>query len=307
MGIRTKHTIELVTAWWFVLCFAAVSHGQPAADGDWQSKWHGAAEANFDIVHYFDRRAREKVRQLRERHSPKEFVENAGKIRKSLAATDPFGQGELTDTPGWNEYHGCGAMAYLLTTGQSLLGLIMASHAVELSYLGSRSDVDCGQLVMMGGSMGGTHALWLTAIDERIKAAVPVSAAPAVDPSWNLRMHCLCDSMVGAYRVADGGRDGRSAALAAARFGVGKGGADGLAGWPQAERLPWPYRIREASDRGAGGPTARATGGCGRSAAPRRETETACERSLGRPPGPGPGESCQARRPLDRRSPGLTT
>jgi hypothetical protein len=31
---------------------------------------------------------------------------------------DPFGQGELTDTPFWNEYHGCGAMAYFLTDRQ---------------------------------------------------------------------------------------------------------------------------------------------------------------------------------------------
>jgi acetyl esterase/lipase len=117
---------------------------------------------------------------------------------------DPFGQGELTDTPFWNEYHGCGAMAHLLTAGESLLGMIMASHGVELSYLRSRSDVNPDQLVVMGGSMGGTHALWLSAIDERIKGVVAVSAAPALDPSWNLRMHCLCDSMVGAYHFADG-------------------------------------------------------------------------------------------------------
>ena len=120
------------------------------------------------------------------------------------AVPDPFGQDELTDTPGWSEYHGCGAMAYLLTAGQSLLGMIMASHSVELSYLASRSDVDASRVAVMGGSMGGTHTLWLTAIDERVKAAVAVSAAPAVDPCWNLRMHCLCDGMVGAYAVADG-------------------------------------------------------------------------------------------------------
>jgi hypothetical protein len=43
--------IALVAACWFVLCFAAVSHGQAAAGGDWQSKWTSAAEANRDIVH----------------------------------------------------------------------------------------------------------------------------------------------------------------------------------------------------------------------------------------------------------------
>jgi pimeloyl-ACP methyl ester carboxylesterase len=120
------------------------------------------------------------------------------------ATSDPFGQGELADVPAWAEYHGCGSMAYLLTAGQSLLGVIMASHTVELSYLCSRQDVNPDQLVVMGGSMGGTHALWLGAIDTRIKGVCAVSAAPALDPSWNLRHHCLCDSMVGACRVADG-------------------------------------------------------------------------------------------------------
>jgi hypothetical protein len=118
--------------------------------------------------------------------------------------TDPFGQGDLTDAPLWDEYHGCGAMAHLLTAGQSLLGIIMASHTVELSYLRSRADVNPEQLVVMGGSMGGTHALWLSAIDERVKGAVAISAAPVLDPGWNLAMHCLCDTMAGGYNVADG-------------------------------------------------------------------------------------------------------
>ena len=45
---------------------------------------------------------------------------------------------------------------------------------------------------------------WLSAVDERIKGVAAISAAPVLDPSWNLRMHCLCDSMVGVYQVADG-------------------------------------------------------------------------------------------------------
>ena len=51
--------------------------------------------------------------------------------------------------------------------------------------------MDASRVAVMGGSMGGTHTLWLTAIDRRVKAAVAVSAAQTVDSCWNLRMHCL--------------------------------------------------------------------------------------------------------------------
>ncbi|MFH0797267.1 MAG: alpha/beta hydrolase family protein [Candidatus Omnitrophota bacterium] len=116
---------------------------------------------------------------------------------------EPFGQTELTDVPLKYEYHGCASMAYLLTTGKSLLGIIMASYTVDLSYLCSRSDVNRDQVVVMGGSMGGTHTLWLTAIDTRVKAAVPVSAATLTEPKYGLFQHCLCDLMVGLFNVAD--------------------------------------------------------------------------------------------------------
>jgi len=116
---------------------------------------------------------------------------------------DPYGQGELADTYGWNEYHGSQANAYLLPTGQSLLGVIMATHSVELSYICSRSDVDTKRVVIMGGSMGGTHTLYLAAIDQRVKAAVAVSVAPELEPRWGVRMHCICDDIAGVYNAAD--------------------------------------------------------------------------------------------------------
>ena len=87
MGTRVQRAVRLAAGWWFVLCFAAAGRWQAAAGGDWKAKWTSAAEANRDIAHYFDRRAREKVAQLREKYSPKEFCENVETIRKSFAAT----------------------------------------------------------------------------------------------------------------------------------------------------------------------------------------------------------------------------
>lgn len=52
-----------------------------------KSQWTSQAEANRDIAHYYDQRAREKVTQLRGKHSPNELCENLEAIRKSFAAT----------------------------------------------------------------------------------------------------------------------------------------------------------------------------------------------------------------------------
>ena len=290
-GTRDRTFFTIAAASWFAILFVGTCGAPRESRGDWQSEWRSTEDATRDIVHYFDRRAKEKVQELRRRHDPRQFADEAEQVRTSLKAaylmpgaawngqsqlvreatidgisvevrylrilpgmysvlriykprgggarhpavlylpghadlawhpglqkrllglakqgyvamtTDPFGQGELVDNPVWNEYHGCGAMAHLSTAGESLLGLIMASHTVELSYLCSRSDINREQLAVMGGSMGGTHSLWLSAIDKRIRGVAAISAAPVLDASWNLGMHCLCDLPVGGYRVADG-------------------------------------------------------------------------------------------------------
>ncbi len=108
---------------------------------------------------------------------------------------EPFGQMERGENFRWNEYHGSMTSAYLLTIGQSLLGCIMADHVSEITYLLSRSDVDPDRLSLGGVSMGGSHTLWLMALDTRIKAATAVSAAPVDQPVWAMRHHCLCDTV----------------------------------------------------------------------------------------------------------------
>ncbi|MCC6443730.1 MAG: prolyl oligopeptidase family serine peptidase [Armatimonadetes bacterium] len=115
----------------------------------------------------------------------------------------PFGQTERGEISTWNETHDGQATAFLMTTGQSLLGLIMSDHIAETNYLLSRKDVDLGRVAVTGVSMGGTHTLWLMAIDTRLRAGAAVAAAPLYQPDQSHRHHGLCDLMVGAYRAAD--------------------------------------------------------------------------------------------------------
>ena len=60
---------------------------------------------------------------------------------------EPFGQDERGEAPLFNESHDSQATAFLLATGQSLLGLVMADHQAELTWLaagGRRSAANRG-------------------------------------------------------------------------------------------------------------------------------------------------------------------
>lgn len=115
---------------------------------------------------------------------------------------EPFGQDERGEAPLFNESHDSQAAAFLMATGQSLLGVIMADHEAELAWLCSRGDVDCDRVGVTGVSMGGTHSLWLTAIERRIRACAADAVAPVASLDWGMRHHGLCDLMVGLYDVA---------------------------------------------------------------------------------------------------------
>jgi hypothetical protein len=84
------------------------------------------------------------------------------------------------------------SFAYMMQ-GRTLLGERCWDAMVAISYVQSRDDVVPGVLGCMGYSGGGTTALWLSALDDRITVVVPSSYLCSFKHSILGVPHCECN------------------------------------------------------------------------------------------------------------------
>lgn len=80
-----------------------------------------------------------------------------------------FEERNWSKIPGQAEYY---ELASRLVRGETLLGKVLHDVRVALDYLTTRHEVDKRRIGFIGHSYGGRMAIWATAVDERIKAAV---------------------------------------------------------------------------------------------------------------------------------------
>ena len=105
---------------------------------------------------------------------------------------DPWGAGERTSEHGVFEYHGANLGASLLNIGESLIGVQISDNMRGVDLLSSLPYVDPENIGATGASGGGNQTMWLAAIDERIKAAVPVVSIGTFE-SYIMRSNCVCE------------------------------------------------------------------------------------------------------------------
>lgn len=105
---------------------------------------------------------------------------------------DAWGTGERCSVEGKQEYHGANLGASLMNVGHSLLGMQLTDNIRAVDLLSSLKYVDKENIGATGASGGGNQTMWLAALDERIKAAVPVVSVGTFQ-SYILNGNCICE------------------------------------------------------------------------------------------------------------------
>jgi N-acetyl-beta-hexosaminidase len=106
-------------------------------------------------------------------------------------AIDAWGSGERSTTF-QGEYHGGNLGASLLNIGESLMGMQITDNIRGVDLLLSLSYVDKNNIGATGASGGGNMTMWLAAIDDRIKAAMPFISVGTFE-SYIMRSNCICE------------------------------------------------------------------------------------------------------------------
>ncbi len=107
-------------------------------------------------------------------------------------SVDAWGAGERSNRHGDYEYHGANLGASLLNLGETLMGAQVVDNMRGVDLLASLKIVNSKKIGATGASGGGNQTMWLTALDERIKAAVPVVSVGSFE-SYVGRVNCICE------------------------------------------------------------------------------------------------------------------
>lgn len=105
---------------------------------------------------------------------------------------DAWGAGERCTEDGKQEYHGANLGASLMNVGESLLGMQLTDNIRAVDLLSALSYVDKNNIGATGASGGGNQTMWLAAVDERIKAAIPVVSVGTFE-SYIMNSNCVCE------------------------------------------------------------------------------------------------------------------
>lgn len=111
-----------------------------------------------------------------------------------VLSVDAFGSGERGTIPGEFEYHGANIGTSLLNIGQTLLGLQVNDNMRAIDLLQSLDIVDGEKIGVTGASGGGNQTMWISALDRRVKASVPVVSVGTFE-IYITSPNCVCEML----------------------------------------------------------------------------------------------------------------
>lgn len=132
------------------------------------------------------------------------FYDKYQSVGHSLAAdgyvalcVDPWGAGERTTAHHEYEDHGDeNNLGFaLMNIGETLMGMQITDNIRGVDLLCSLPYVDKQRIGAAGASGGGNQTMWLTAMDERVRAAVPVVSVGTFE-SYIMGSPCICEVVI---------------------------------------------------------------------------------------------------------------
>ena len=111
-----------------------------------------------------------------------------------VLSPDTFGQGERCTVHGKFEYHGRILGGHIFNLGETLMGCQLVDNMRGVDLLASLPEVDADRIGATGASGGGNQTMYLAAMDERIKAAVPVCSVGSYE-SYLGEANCVCETL----------------------------------------------------------------------------------------------------------------
>lgn len=119
-----------------------------------------------------------------------------------VLSVDAAGAGERGETErGW-EYHGAARAGELFLAGDSLLAFQVRDNRRALDVLETLPFVNPKKIGATGASGGGNQAVWLSALDERVKVVVPVASMGSFD-AYVTRSNCMCETLPGGLAISE--------------------------------------------------------------------------------------------------------
>jgi hypothetical protein len=146
-------------------------------------------------------------------HWPKGKIDTSGPqaVGHSLAlngyvclSIDPWGSGERTTVHGIFEDHGDANNlgSSLMNIGEAIMGIEISDNMRGVDLLCSLPFVDSKNIGATGASGGGNQTMWLAALDERVKAAMPVVSVGTFE-SYIMGTPCICEVVVDALNFSE--------------------------------------------------------------------------------------------------------
>jgi dienelactone hydrolase len=119
-----------------------------------------------------------------------------------VLAVDAFGAGERH--PAGAGYHGALLGGALWPAGHTLLGLQVYDNKRAVDYLLGRPEVDGDRIGVTGALGGGNQTMYAGALDERLKAVVPVCSVGTYQ-AYLRAACCVCEVLPGALGFTEEG------------------------------------------------------------------------------------------------------